>query len=360
MKTFNEFKTQLGASVGVSTAIIICAVCSFRGHFEHSVQISLAAIVGHLVGGLLIPAFPISPTLVPLVSAAVPLLCAATAWTLDISPAAAAAAFLDEHGVFYWYSVLFALFEAFQMHLLIAFVSEKVRLFLGRKVHGSPNRNAALPYFILVLLVTIACYALSAAALFDGYEYVTSLTLRKETARGHVMAIAAVAALAVVVTAYAYESECVGIQFSAMVTLYASVVARKAALSVRAVKVSGNRFSRMVTTVSGVLSRVFSGGNPNKFVSKLGVHDLVGIALHGLAVLLMVLCPQSFMTRRDKSKETVLAKTLATTCALFGLMSSLIASLSTHTNTEQPSPLWMHVQSILVLLVSINYVHYYR
>lgn len=348
------------ASVGVTTAIIIGTICTLGDNFIRAAQISLGAIVGHILG-ILIPAFlNLKPKVQKITAALTPLIFACFSWLIigeSNSMLNKIIKFLDNNNIFYWSSILFTLFEGYQMYLFIFLISEKIQTFLENKMHN-PKSNS-LSIFIVSFVVVIVFYAVSIYALIESYVHVTSLstTMKKEYVYFHVVSIAIIGALSFVLTVCSYGSGNIGVHFSSLVTLYVSIITRNATLSVKGIVNSGNGFTKVITKISSTLSTIFSGRNSkNILVSGFCVWNLVGVIVHGVAVMLVVLYPRNVMRKIDISNKTVLMKLLVTFCVLFGLLSVLIGSLAMHTNTQELSPLWKYCQCVVTLLASIDYV----
>lgn len=360
MLPLSEFVTPFGVSVGIATAVITAAVCMSRGNYVYAVQLSLPVILGHFLSQFALFVFPQthSAGLRTFLSAAVTLACNALFMALDIAVPESFVKELDNNDILNLFAIIFTLFEGYQIYLFIASVSEDIRSFLARKVHLSLSRDAALPYFVVLFAATVAGYVVSAIALFDAYGHISSVAVSGDDGTLHVMVIAAVAALSVVITAYSYSNGGIGLQFSTMITVYASLVVRKGALSVKAVEVPSSGFMKVLTSVVGAFSRALSGDEPNRFAGELSWWDMVEVGVHVVAVAMIVLCPQSFMRRRirwEKALDVVVMRTLVSSLVLLGLMSTLIASLATYTHTKEPSFVWRYGQCGIVLLAGVFY-----
>lgn len=360
MLPLSELLSPFGVSVVISTALITAAVCTTRGNYVHSVQVSLLTVLGHFMSQIVLAFFPHSSPaeLKTLISAVVTLAFNALSVWLGTAVPEGIAKDLDNNDILTLFVILFALFEAYQVYLFVASVSENIRSFLERKVHLTLNQNAALPYFAVVFIATIAGYAVSVVALTGAYRHISSVATWGDDGTLHIMAIAAVAGFSVVVTALSYSTGGIGVQFSVMITLYASLMARKGAFTVKAISVPESGFTKVLTRVAGTLSRAFGGDKPSVFVKELGMYDMAEVALHVVAVLTVVLCPQGFMRRRIKwenSMDVVLMRALVSSLVLLGLMSTLIASLAIYTNTKEPSYIWRYAQCAIVLIAGINY-----
>ena len=374
----NELNTPSGASMCAAAVAIISVGVVYRESLAQTVLVGAAAIVGHLLSSALLPAYlsasgrhtaRVTTTVSVVIVCA--LSCAAWStkfvftkggWPLAVTTIAKR---LDGLDAFYWGGALYAILEAYEMSNVTVFVSEQVQRFLRRKIRASQARNkgkvkdkSVFVLSVAFLAVCVVAYIVSIAAFLDAYRYVTCA--HTSATRGHVMAIAVISALAVVITVYTYASENLGIPLAALSTLYAAFITRGAALSLEsdATSITTSYITNKLNQASNFIACLFTRDKHSKAsVAPLGCHAIIEVAIHGIGVLGYVMWPNPLVGKYDKSTNGIVLNAFASSSVLFGLLSAMIGSVTTHTHTDTPSAMWKYIQCGIVFLSGINLAH---